>query len=314
MQNFAEAIADYDRAIALKPNNANAFINRAVAKFALEDYEGARKDYKAGLAIDALPDEDKIKLRQLLADYDARGGRPAQAPSALIAAATPAAEAVAPVVAAIPAPVATDVAAAPSAGPLKGHYALVIGDDKYLNFPAEQQLENAYSDASAIGDALKDIGYQVMRGQNLTRQGMVDKLSAFTSQLHEGDTALFFFAGHGVSIEGANYLVPTDMPHVSVDSKGVVTGNSMKESEVVDQIQDRKVRIAVLILDACRDNPFSVAGTRAVLGNTRGLADAKPVRGVFEIYSAGIGQSALDRLGRATRIRIRCLRGYLSKP
>jgi hypothetical protein len=52
-----------------------------------------------------------------------------------------------------------------------------------------------------------------------------------------------------------------------------------------------------LILDACRDNPFSVAGTRAVLGNTRGLGDAKPARGVFEIYSAGIGQSALDRLG-----------------
>jgi uncharacterized caspase-like protein len=182
----------------------------------------------------------------------------------------------------------------PSAGPLKGHYALVIGDDKYQNCPAEQQLENAYSDASAIGDALRDIGYQVMSGPNLTRQGMVDKLSAFTSQLNDGDTALFFFAGNGVSIEGANYLVPTDMPRVSVDSKGVVTSNSIKESEVVDQIQDR---IAVLILDACRDNPFSVAGTRAVLGNTRGLVDAKPARGVFEIYSAGIGQSALDNLG-----------------
>jgi tetratricopeptide (TPR) repeat protein len=294
--DMAGAITDCDQAIALKSDDVNAHINRGLAQVALGAFEKARNDYKTVMSLNHQPDEDLTKLERLLAEHDA-GDKPAQA--FVVAAPTASAPvAVAPVVAALPPAVAAPaIAAVAPAGPLKGHYALVIGDDKYQNFPAEQQLDNAYSDASSIGDALKDIGYEVMRGQNLTRQGMVDKLSAFTSQLHDGDTALFFFAGHGVSIEGANYLVPTDMPRVSVDSKGVVTGNSIKESEVVDQIQDKKVRIAVLILDACRDNPFSVAGTRAVLGNTRGLSDAKPARGVFEIYSAGIGQSALDNLG-----------------
>jgi Caspase domain len=147
---------------------------------------------KTVMSLNHQPDEDLTKLEKLLAEHDA-GDKPAQ----VLVAAAPAASApaaVAPVVAAIPPAAASPaavIAAAPSAGPLKGHYALVIGDDKYVNFPTEQQLVNAYSDASAIGDALKDMGYEVMRGQNLSRQGMVDKLAAFTSQLHDGDTALF---------------------------------------------------------------------------------------------------------------------------
>ena len=72
-------------------------------------------------------------------------------------------------------------------------------------------------------------------------------------------------------------------------------GASLSEPDVIAEIQAKSPRIAFVVLDACRDNPFPRSGGRSI-GNTRGLAEARPVRGVFTIYSAGIGQTALDRL------------------
>jgi Caspase domain/Domain of unknown function (DUF4189) len=173
--------------------------------------------------------------------------------------------------------------------------ALVIGNDRYANLPAERQLQKAANDAQAVGDALKLLGFQVIRGTNLSRQGMIDKLSELTGQLEPGDTAAFFYAGHGVAIGGVNYLVPSDVPAVTEGAETRVRGASVAEGDVMAEIQGKGVRVALLVLDACRDNPFPRSATRAI-GNTRGLADAKPARGVFTIYSAGIGQTALDRL------------------
>jgi hypothetical protein len=82
---------------------------------------------------------------------------------------------------------------------------------------------------------------------------------------------------------------------VTPDAEARVRGNSVAEGDIVGEIQAKGARVAVLVIDACRDNPFPRSGTRSI-GNTRGLADAKPARGVFTIYSAGIGQTALDRL------------------
>lgn len=170
--------------------------------------------------------------------------------------------------------------------------ALVVGNDRYTNLPPQRQLQKAVNDAEAVGDRLAKLGFTVVRGKNLDRQGFIDRLATFTAQLEAGDTAVFFFAGHGVAIDGVNYLLPSDVP---ADSESRVRGNSISEGIIVSEIQARNARVALLVLDACRDNPFPRSGTRS-LGNTRGLADAKPVRGVFTIYSAGIGQSALDRL------------------
>jgi len=171
--------------------------------------------------------------------------------------------------------------------------ALVIGNDRYLNFPPQKQLEKAVNDAEAVGDTLARLGFTVVRGQNLSRQRTIEQLSAFTRQLEPGDIAAFFFAGHGVAVGGVNYLLPSDMP--SAESETIVRGNALSETEVTAEIQSRGVRVALLVLDACRDNPLPRSGTRS-LGNTKGLAESKPARGVFTIYSAGIGQSALDRL------------------
>jgi hypothetical protein len=173
--------------------------------------------------------------------------------------------------------------------------ALVIGNDRYLNMTADRQLQKAVNDANTIAGALKALGFEVLIGTNLGRQGMIDKLAEFTAKLEAGDTAAFFFAGHGVAIQGVNYLIPSDVPAVSESAEARVRGASLAEPDIIAELQAKSVRVALLVIDACRDNPFPRAAGRSI-GNTRGLADAKPARGVFTLYSAGIGQSALDRL------------------
>jgi biotin carboxyl carrier protein len=173
--------------------------------------------------------------------------------------------------------------------------ALVIGNDRYAHLAAEQQLQKAVNDAQAVGEVLSRLGFQVINGTNLGRQGMIDKLAELTTRLDKGDIAAFFFAGHGVAIGGVNYLVPSDVPAVTEGSEARVRGASIAEYDVMDEIHSKGVRVALLVLDACRDNPFPRSGTRAI-GNTRGLTNTKPPSGIFTIYSAGVGQTALDRL------------------
>ncbi|MBJ7404406.1 MAG: caspase family protein [Bradyrhizobium sp.] len=174
--------------------------------------------------------------------------------------------------------------------------ALVIGNDRYPNLPADRQLKKAANDATTVADALKSLGFEIVLGTNLGRQGMIDRLADFTARLEPGDTAAVFYAGHGVAIAGVNYLVPSDVPTVTEGAEARVRGASIAEPDVIAELQAKSVRVAFVVIDACRDNPFPRAAGRSI-GYTRGLADAKPARGIFTLYSAGIGQTALDRLG-----------------
>ena len=174
--------------------------------------------------------------------------------------------------------------------------ALAIGNDLYPNLPADRQLRKAANDADTIAGTLRSLGFEVIVGTNLGRQAMIDKLAEFTARLQPGDTAALFFAGHGVAIAGVNYLIPSDVPAVTEGAEARVRGASLAEPDLIAELQARSVRVAFLVIDACRDNPFPRAAGRSI-GNTRGLADARPARGIFTLYSAGIGQTALDRLG-----------------
>jgi uncharacterized protein YecT (DUF1311 family) len=175
--------------------------------------------------------------------------------------------------------------------------ALVIGNNQYPGLSAGQQLLKAVNDSKAVAAALEKLHFKkVIRGANLGRQGMIDKLAEFTGLLETGDTAVFFYAGHGVAINGVNYLVPSDVPPITEASEARVRGASIPENQVMEEIQSKNVRVVMMVLDACRDNPFPRAAAGRSVGSKRGLAEAQPVRGVFAIYSAGIGQSALDRL------------------
>jgi hypothetical protein len=195
--------------------------------------------------------------------------------------------------------------------------ALVIGNDRYVNLPADQQLQKATSDARAVGDALERLGFSVMRGENLGRQGLVDILDRFTRRLTPGDVAFFFFAGHGVAINGGNHLLPSDIPDIAAGQEMRLARTALGEGDIVADLKSRHVRVAVVVIDACRNNPFKQPGLRSV-GGERGLARIEPGRGIFSLYSAGIGQTALDRLGDGdpdpNSVFTRVLIGALGRP
>jgi len=175
--------------------------------------------------------------------------------------------------------------------------ALVVGNNNYTNLPADEQLSTAVNDARAVGDTLSRLGFEVIEGENLSRSEFSAKFDELTRKLSPGDTALFYFAGHGVTLGGGNYLLPSDVPDVESGQESLLARTSLGEEDIVTDIQARGVRVAVVVLDACRNNPFKRSGRRSV-GGQRGLGQIDAASGVFKLYSAGIGQAALDRLGK----------------
>src|SRR6201994_3731900 len=171
--------------------------------------------------------------------------------------------------------------------------ALVIGNNDYRNVP---KLQKAVNDARTVGDALKQLGFTVMVAENQNRQQFSQSLLAFDNAVGPGDTAFFFYAGHGFEIAGQNYLLPTDVPAATEGQEELVRDASVLADRIVERLQNRQVRTSILVFDACRNNPFERSGTRAVAGGG-GLAPMTQLpEGVFSIFSAGYKQTALDRL------------------
>jgi len=171
--------------------------------------------------------------------------------------------------------------------------ALVVGNNDYKNVP---KLLKAVNDARTMGDTLKQLGFTVMVAENQNRQAFSQTLLAFDKSVEAGDTAFFFYAGHGFEIAGQNFLLPTDVPAATEGQEELVRDASVLADRIIERLQNRKVRTAILVFDACRNNPFERAGTRAVAGGG-GLAPMTQLpEGVFSIFSAGPRQTALDRL------------------
>jgi hypothetical protein len=171
--------------------------------------------------------------------------------------------------------------------------ALVIGNNDYKNVP---KLQKAVNDARTMGDTLKQLGFSVMVAENQTRQAFSQTLLQFDATIEPGDTAFFFFAGHGFEIAGQNFLLPTDVPAAIEGQEELVRDASILADRVVERLQRRGARAAILVFDACRNNPFERSGTRAVAGGG-GLAPMTQLpEGVFSVFSAGPRQTALDRL------------------
>ena len=174
----------------------------------------------------------------------------------------------------------------------QNRHALVIGIDDYAHVTP---LHKARNDAQAVSAALERLGFVVITELDPDRRQVNQALSAFSSQLEPGDEALFYFAGHGVEVAGRNYLLPADIPAARPGDEDFVTGEAIAVDRVLSMMQRRGARVSLLILDACRDNPFPTEGTRS-LGSSRGLARVDPPEGAFILFSAGTGQAALDRL------------------
>jgi hypothetical protein len=171
--------------------------------------------------------------------------------------------------------------------------ALVIGNNDYKNVP---KLQKAVNDARTMGDTLRQLGFSVMVAENQTRQAFSQTLLAFDNAIEPGDTAFFFYAGHGFEIAGQNFLLPTDVPAATEGQEELVRDASILADRIIERLQNKKVRTSILVFDACRNNPFERSGTRAVAGGG-GLAPMTQLpEGVFSVFSAGPRQTALDRL------------------
>jgi len=185
-----------------------------------------------------------------------------------------------------------------------GRVALVIGINSYPNLPWAR-LTRAENDARAMADTLKSLGFDVIRAEKTDGKSIDLYLNEFYNRIRRDDMAFVFFSGHGVAIKGYNYLLPSDVqfPTTEEQQKGAeakIRNQGLEENAIIRSIQDKKPRVAVIVIDACRNNPFrGPDAARSGIGLERGLQvirDEYP-EGVFQIYSANLNETALDSLG-----------------
>src|ERR1700684_1184272 len=170
--------------------------------------------------------------------------------------------------------------------------AFVVGNGAYRNVAT---LPNPPIDAKAMAAVLRNVGFEVVEGANLTRDTMTERLLEFGQKAQGADVAVFFYAGHGIAISGTNYLLPVDADIKS--EMDVKLGAAINIDLTLDQtMSDAKVKL--VFLDACRDNPFAAkiksnSATRSVSVQS-GLAEMKSGEGTLIAFATGPGQTALD--------------------
>ncbi|WP_176440953.1 caspase family protein [Oceanicola sp. 22II-s10i] len=171
--------------------------------------------------------------------------------------------------------------------------ALVIGNSAYLN---AKQLPNAGNDAADIAGMLRQHGFRVFDGLDLGRLDTLRLIDEFNRALGPDDTALFYFAGHGLQIGAENWLMPVDAEQ---GDELAITSSSIRLQTVLRGMELRAGN-RIVILDACRNNPFLVAGASrsADGGATRGLSRVEAGVGSYIAFSTQPGNVALDGRGR----------------
>lgn len=171
--------------------------------------------------------------------------------------------------------------------------ALVIGNAAYSNVPA---LDNPLADSRAIAASLKRLGFEVVEGYDEKLDAMRGTIANFASKLDGAKVALVYYAGHGVSVAGENYLLPTD---ASLKSEADLDFRTVNISLVLRQMQ-RDERTNIVILDACRDNPFKVEMQRSLksrsasVGNGLAEISTQSSAGTMIAFSTDPGAIALD--------------------
>ena len=310
--DFERAIADGTEAIRLAKAKApvnimtppgsvliSAYSQRGLAYEAKGDFTSAKQDYAAtleGKASDAGSKSNqataKVRLSLLT---DAMAPAPRDTTSNTTTNTTPA-----PAGAATPAPLPV---------PVQGttrRVALVIGNGAYTHVTP---LPNPVNDARSIAKSLRDIGFVVNEGIDLDRVTMQSTIRDFLRDAARAQVAVVYYAGHGVQVEGRNYLVPID---VALQAGGRMT-DAMVEMDTIMAGLDDQVRTNILIMDACRNNPMTppvattqVASTGANRGIQAGPGLAAPASlgagstlgaGTLIAYATAPGQVALDGEG-----------------
>lgn len=171
--------------------------------------------------------------------------------------------------------------------PEENRVALLIGNSGYSVGP----LRNPVNDARLMEIVLKEAGFKVFRAENVGRREMHRLIRAFGDLLkRDGGVGLFYFSGHGLQIKGVNYLVPID---ADIRSEDEVAADSIDAQLVLDKMESAGNRMNLLVLDACRSNPFQ-SSSRSL---NRGLAQMNAPSGTLVAYATSPGNVALDGAG-----------------
>jgi uncharacterized caspase-like protein len=173
--------------------------------------------------------------------------------------------------------------------------ALVIGNGAYRAVP---ELGNSRNDADDISEQLKRVGFVVVDGRDLDRSAMLAALGRFAQRVRGADAGLVYYSGHGLQINGQNYLVPVDLKY----EDGTFTPFDLVKLDDVIEALSYTDGVRLLVLDACRDNPFvnGLAQNKANrgIGATRGLAKIERSQGMLIAYSTQPNSVAADGAGR----------------
>lgn len=173
--------------------------------------------------------------------------------------------------------------------------ALVLGNSQYQH---AAPLANPARDAQAMAERLKNLGFEVVSGFDLTKQQTQTTVAQFAKQVRGADVALFFYAGHGLQVSGKNYLLPVDAAledETSLDFEAVSVDFILRQ-------MSRETSIRLVFLDACRDNPLAdvLAKTAGIKGASSGLAEI-PIEnggaGTLVAFAASPNQLAYDGSG-----------------
>ena len=277
------AIADADEAIRLHPDETG-YTSRGTAYALNGDHAAALRDFDAALSFN--PDAQEArkgreKSQAKLAERAAGG------PSGFAAGGAPAAEqrVSSPDQRASPSPASPIVA--------ENRVALIIGNGQYKAVGA---LANPGRDAELIAKTLRGVGFQSVQVVNdANREQFIQALRSFRDLADKADWAVVYYAGHGMEMQKTNYLLPVD---ARLKSDRDVEDEAVALDRVLVAIEGAK-KMRIVILDACRDNPFLAQmarslGTRSV---GRGLARIEPHRGTLVAYAARDGEVALDGTG-----------------
>jgi tetratricopeptide (TPR) repeat protein len=258
---ISQAIEDYTTLIRIAPDFLPAYVSRAIAYEKQGDRLKAIEDFKAALAI---PEQSDSK-------YDIPGPQTREVARTHLSTLTMA-------------------PTAPVASSAVRRVALIIGNSKYS---AVDQLSNPARDASGVADVLRQVGFQsVVLKLDLSREQMLRALTEFTQVAEGADWALIYFAGHGIEIGGTNYLIPID---ARLETDRAIQIEAISLDQLLAATEGAK-KLHLIILDACRNNPFtrSLRRTMATRSIGRGLAPVEPDVGTLVVYAAKHGALAMD--------------------
>src|SRR5262245_33840574 len=159
---------------------------------------------------------------------------------------------------------------------------LLIGNAKYPRAP----LVNPVNDVKAVGQTLRDVGFEVELATDSDLKTMSRTIDRFVDRLRPGDVGLFYYAGHGFQIEGENYLIPIDFDaRDAADAKY----EAYSAARVIERMENSGARLNIAIFDACRNNPFR--SSRSASG---GLASMNTGAGTFIAFATAPGKTAMD--------------------